>query len=281
MLAILCLLGSILSIQLGSSYAKLLFPAIGPLPTVMLRVTLAAIMVLAIFRPKWPVKEAIKPVLLYGACLGLMNCAFYLALTRIPLGICVALEFTGPLTVALLSSKKKIDLVWVAFAALGIFLILPLHVDGQLDPIGIVLALLAGTGWGLYIVFGKKVSALIDEQTAVSLGMGVAAAITLPFGISTIQLAQLTPHIWLQTLNVAVMASAIPYVLEMIALKRISTTTFGVLMSIEPAMAAVSGLLILHETLTVVQWLAILCIMVASGGSAATSRGGESPEMIA
>jgi len=275
MLAIILVLIAIASIQFGSSFAKTLFPLIGPLPTVMLRVTIAALIMALIFRP-WrarPAREAVRPLLFYGASLGLMNCAFYLALRRIPLGITVALEFTGPLAVALFSSKKKVDWLWALSAAFGIFLILPLHIEGaKLDLVGIALALVAGVGWAFYIIFGKKVGALVEARAAASIGMIVAATVTLPFGLPTIHWASVTPHIWLIGLGIAIMASAVPYTLEMFALKKIHTTTFGILMSIEPAMAALSGLIVLSEHLSRSQWIAIFCIIVASGGSSLTSR---------
>jgi inner membrane transporter RhtA len=185
----------------------------------------------------------------------------------------VALEFTGPLTVALLASKKKIDLLWAALAVAGIWLILPLHVAGaRLDPYGILLSLAAGLFWALYIVFGKKVGTMIQGGYAASLGMVVASLVTIPFGVSALHLAALSAKVWWVALGVAVLSSAVPYTIEMFAMKKLPTTTFGILMSVEPALAALSGLAILGEQLSPVQWLAILCVIVASGGSALTSR---------
>jgi inner membrane transporter RhtA len=207
-----------------------------------------------------------------------MNLTFYLALTRIPLGICVALEFTGPLAVALLSSKQKIDFIWAFLAASGIVLILPLKSgEAPLDPIGILLALFAGLCWALYIVFGKQLGTLISGGFATSLGMIVASLSTLPFGLAKTHLSDFTPKILLIGTGVAILSSAIPYTIEMFAMKDIPTKTFGILMSVEPAIAALSGLLILGEHLQPTQWIAIFCVIVASAGSSKTSLVNQQP----
>lgn len=274
MLAIGLVLVAIVSVQLGSSFAKNLFPLIGPLATVFLRVTISAAIMLIVFRP-WRVKiskDALKPLIGYGVSLGLMNCVFYLALQRIPLGICVALEFIGPLTVSVLSSKRRLDLLWVLFAGIGILLILPLKgsVD-TLDPVGIILALLAGVGWGLYIIFGQRLTAKLDEKYAAAWGACVAALVTWPIALPAIEFTKFSGEVMSQALLVAVLASSLPYTLEMFALKRLTATTFGILMSLEPAMAALSGLIILRETLSGLQWAAIGAIIFASAGSALTA----------
>jgi inner membrane transporter RhtA len=274
MFTISLVLAAIVSVQLGSSIAKTLFPIVGPLTVVSLRVSIAALIMVLVFRP-WRAKvprEAIKPLLMYGISLGLMNCAFYLALERIPLGICVALEFIGPLSVGIIASKRKIDLLWVFFAVVGIVLILPLDVSyADIDFLGIILALTAGLGWALYIVFGKRLSAHLDERIAAAWGMVIATIATWPVVLPFVNVSKIDAHVLAIAFMVAVLASAIPYTLEMFGLKRLSATTFGILMSIEPAMAAISGLLILNETLNPVQWLAIISIIVASGGSTFTS----------
>lgn len=274
MFAFISVLVGMLSVQLGASFAKRLFPVIGAIPTVMLRISIAAIILAAVWRP-WKAtldRKSCKAILLYGACLGFMNLTFYLALTRIPLGICVALEFTGPLAIALLSSKKKIDFVWAILATLGIALILPLN-SGQtpLDPIGILLSLLAGLFWALYIVFGQKLGALIHGGQATSLGMIIASLVTLPFGLTSVKFSDLTPTVLLLGTLVAILSSAVPYTIEMFAMKKIPAKTFGILMSVEPAIAALSGLVILKEHLYISQWIAILCVIAASAGSAKTS----------
>lgn len=275
MIAIFSVVIAMLSIQMGASFAKGLFLVIGAVPTAMLRISIAAIILVAIWRP-WRAalnKKSLEAILLYGICLGIMNLTFYLALTRIPLGICVALEFTGPLAVALLSSKQKIDVFWALLAALGIVLILPLNTgEAPLDPLGIAMALLAGFCWALYIVFGKKLGDIIHGGFASSLGMLVAAIVTLPFGMASAHFDSFTPDIFIMAAGVAILSSAIPYTIEMFAMKKMATQTFGILMSIEPAIAALSGLLILHEQLAATQWAAIACVTMASAGSAKTSR---------
>jgi len=268
------------SVQMGASFAKGLFPIIGPYSTVLLRISIAAAILVLIWRPwrqslggKWLNKSSLKALVLYGTCLGLMNMTFYLALTRIPLGICVALEFTGPLAVALLASKKKIDFIWAILAALGICLILPLKAEQTaLDPIGILLALFAGTCWAFYIVFGKRVGTMVHGGIASSLGMVIASLVTVPFVATQIVWSDLTPKILLLGTGVALLSSAIPYTIEMFAMKKVPTKTFGILMSLEPAIAALSGLLMLNEKLDSTQWLAIVCVIMASAGSAKTSK---------
>ncbi len=283
MLAILSLLSAMVSVQIGAAFAKSLFPILGPIPTVMLRISIAAMILALVWRP-WRTKitkKSAKAILLYGTTLGLMNITFYLSLTRIPLGICVALEFTGPLTVALFSSKHKTDLVWAILATIGIILILPLKTgQAPLDTIGILLALFAGACWAFYIVMGNKLGALLHAGTATSLGMIVAAIVTLPFGLATVHFASLTPNVLFWGAAVAILSSAIPYSIEMVAMKKIPIKTFGIFMSLEPAIAALSALLILREHLYTSQWLAILCVITASAGSALNNPGQSVPNVL-
>jgi inner membrane transporter RhtA len=275
MLAELSVLLGMASVQLGASFAKGLFPLVGPAPTVMLRTSIAAIVLAIIWRP-WRAhlnKRSLKAIILYGTCLGFMNLAFYLALTRIPLGICVALEFTGPLAVALLASKQKIDFIWAFLAAVGIVFIMPWKTGyGHLDLEGIFLALLAGLCWAFYIVFGTRLGSIIHGGFASSLGMIVASLCTLPFGLISVRFSDLTPTVLSIGTGVAILSSAIPYTIEMFAMKQIPTKTFGILMSVEPGIAAIFGLFILKEHLQVVQWFAIACVVIASAGSAKTSK---------
>jgi inner membrane transporter RhtA len=266
---------SIVSVQLGASYAKTLFPLIGPLPTALLRISLATAVLLPVWRP-WRARldrRAAAAILLYGVCLGIMNMTFYLALTRVPLGVCVALEFLGPLSVALLASRRRLDFVWAALAAVGVLLILPLRAEqAPLDGWGVLLALVAGACWAFYIVFGKKAGALVHGGVATSLGMAVATLIALPFGLSAARLGAVTPRVLAVAFGVAVFSSAVPYSLEMFALETMPARTFGILMSLEPAVAALFGLAILKERLDASRWAAIACVIVASAGSSATAR---------
>ncbi|WP_019903993.1 DMT family transporter [Methylobacterium sp. 77] len=263
------LVGSILSLVIGTSFAKQLFPVIGAEGTSAYRVTLAALLLLAVWRPwRRPLgRRDAGVVLLYGLVLGCMNLLFYLALRTIPLGLAIAIEFVGPLTVAVASSRRAIDLVWVALAILGLGLLLPLdRASAGLDPTGVACALGAALCWALYILVGQKAGHLPGGQ-AVALGMSVAALVILPFGIAGAGMALLSPSIVVAGLAVAILSSAIPYSLEMVALRGLPRHTFGILLSLEPVCGALAGFLILGERLTPLQGGAIACIMAASIGS--------------
>ncbi|QDK39250.1 DMT family transporter [Bdellovibrio sp. NC01] len=278
--SIILVLIAIFSIQGGASFAKQLFTVLGPGVTTFLRVWISALLLLVIFQP-WKhklTKNTWGVVALYGMSLGAMNLLFYLALQRIPLGVAVALEFTGPLAVATFASKKALDVVWALLAGLGIVLILPhANFSSSIDVIGVALALGAGFFWGLYIVFAKKVGRSIVGGSATALGMFFAALTVTPTAIPQLHFADYTLQIWLSALAVAVLSSALPYSLEMIALRSIPSKTFGVLMSLEPAVAALMGFVFLNEKLSGLQLMAILCVMVASSGSSLTSRTAEVP----
>jgi inner membrane transporter RhtA len=259
------------SIQFGASLAKELFPTLGVAATSGLRLIFASAMLAAVFRP-WETKIT-KSIFLYGASLGAMNFSFYFALERIPLGVAVALEFTGPLVVAILSSKKKTDFLWALVAAIGLGLLIPkTELERELDPIGLLLALLAGFFWALYILFGKKAGKGLPSGVVASLGMLVASLVVLPMGVVIDGKAFFTWSAWPLALLVAFFGSALPYSLEMIALKEIPAQTFAVMMSLEPALAALVGYLYLKERLGVSECLAIFCVMVASAGSAWGNR---------
>jgi inner membrane transporter RhtA len=267
-LSILLLIVAMISIQFGASFAKQIFHIVPPAGITMLRTSLAAIFLLALWRPwrgNWD-RSAWRLVLPYGASLGIMNLLFYLSLERIPLGIAVAVEFTGPLGLALFSSRRKQDLLWVVLAALGIILISPITGHDALDPIGLLLALGAGFCWALYIIFGQRMGRRIPAGTATALGMLVAALVTVPMGVFYVDEQFLKAQVWVIGLIVAAFSSALPYSLEMMVLKHLPTKTFGILMSLEPAIAALMGLLFLRETLNLQQGLAMGCIMVASAG---------------
>ncbi|WP_246580290.1 EamA family transporter [Deinococcus aestuarii] len=258
-----------LSIQGGAAFAKTLFPTLGAAGTTALRVTLAAALLSLVFRPNLRALSpaAWRAVLPYGAALGLMNLTFYLSLTRLPLGLAVTLEFVGPLVLSLVLSRRLGDLVWVGLAALGIVLIAPHGGEGgTLDPLGAALALTAGAFWALYILAGGAVGRRVPGTTGVVAGMLVAAVVTLPFGLVQAGTGLLAPPALLAGLAVAVLSSALPYSLEMAALRALPARVFGVLMSLEPALAALSGLLFLGERLTALQWLAMLCVIAASAG---------------
>jgi Predicted permease, DMT superfamily len=263
-----------ISIQSGASLAKSLFPLIGAPGVTALRIALGTLILVVIFKP-WRLrfkKEQRLPLLFYGLSLGAMNYMFYLSIQTIPLGIAVALEFTGPLAVALFSSRRPVDFIWVVLAVLGLWFLLPLGQNvSHIDLTGAALALGAGACWAIYILTGQRAGEEHGPAT-VALGSLIAAIVFVPIGM-----AQATESIWQWSilpvgLAVAVLSTALPYSLEMIALTRLPTRIFGTLMSMEPALAAVSGMVFLGETLTLTQTLALCSIIAASMGSTLTMR---------
>ena len=268
------LLVAMVSVQTGAALVKGLFPRVGVAGATTLRLALASVMLLAVWRPwrRLPKARETRSLLIYGVAMGIMNLCFYSALARIPLGIAVALEFSGPLAVAMAASHRAVDFAWVALAALGLVALLPLGLAHEpLSPAGIAFALAAGGCWALYIVFGQKAGSLHGGMTA-ALGTVIGALVIIPFGLAQAGAALLDPGLLPIACAVALLSSALPYSLEMFALTRLPTRTFGVLMSGEPALGALSGWCFLHEHLSLVQWAAVASIMLASAGSTITSR---------
>lgn len=268
------LLIAMASVQSGASLAKSMFPLIGAQGTTTLRLVFASLILLLVLRP-WRATltaKSLRTVIIYGIALGGMNFLFYMSLRTVPLGIAVALEFTGPLTVALLSSRRAIDFVWIILAVTGLLLLIPTGESGaNIDLTGIGYALGAGVCWAMYIVSGQKAGADNGIQTA-ALGVLIAAIFIAPIGIVHTGSALLNPALLTTALGVAILSTALPYSLEMMALTRLPARTFSTLMSIEPAFGALSGLLFLHESLTLTQWLAIGSIILASVGATLTMR---------
>jgi inner membrane transporter RhtA len=270
---------AMVSVQAGAAIAKGLFPSVGVAGATTLRLSLAGILLFAVFRP-WRVRPSAREacnIIIYGAATGCMNFCFYSALSRIPLGPAVALEFTGPLGLAMAMSRRPIDFLWIALAALGLAALLPTglgsaHLSGE----GIAFALAAGVFWALYIVFGRRAGTARGGAT-VALGTAVGALVVTPVGLAQAGARLLDPSILPAALGVAFLSSALPYSLEMFAMTRLPTRTFGVLLSGEPALGALSGWCLLGETLTGVQWAAIASIMIATAGSAASSRPAPQP----
>ncbi len=258
--------------QLGATLAKSLFPIVGAGGTAALRLAIAALILLAVWRP-WRIRftpQQLRTLIVYGVAMGWMNYFFYLALSYIPLGITMALEFTGPLGVALFASRRPIDFLWIFLAALGLLALLPLGLSGQsLSGLGVAYALGAGACWALYIVYGRRAGAAHGGQIT-ALGTVIGALMIVPIGYAHSGLQLFAPAILPLAVGVALLSSAIPYSLEMFALPRIPPRTYGVLMSLNPALGAVAGLVLLGEMLTWVQWAAIVSIVAASAGSAAT-----------
>jgi inner membrane transporter RhtA len=269
---IAALLVAMVCFQLGATLAKGLFPIVGPGGTAALRLGFASVILLAVWRP-WHIRftrQQLRTVIVYGVAMGWMNYFFYLALSYIPLGITMALEFTGPLGVALFASRRPIDFLWIVLAALGLVALLPLGLGGQpLSVLGVLFALGAGACWALYILFGRRAGAAHGGQIT-ALGTVIGALMIVPIGFAHSGATLLAAAILPLAAGVAVLSSALPYSLEMYAMPRIATRTFGVLMSLNPALGAVAGLVFLDETLTLVQWAAIASIVGASAGSAAT-----------
>lgn len=271
LLAVLC---SIISLCVGTSFGKSLFPIIGPSGTAAVRVIFAAFVLVPIFQPwKQPISlKSMKVVALYGLVLAVMNSIFYESIHRLPLGIAIAIEFTGPLTVAIASSHRLIDFVWIALAAVGLGLLLPLAPGAvALDPLGILFAFSAAVLWAMYIILGKKMADLPSGQ-ATALGVLCAALVLMPVGIVKAGPHLLEPQILIGGFCLCLGSSAIPYTLEMWAMKKLPKNTFSILLSMEPAVGALSGMVVLHESLTIMQWVAVCSVMVASIGTTLTAR---------
>ncbi|MDA0137070.1 EamA family transporter [Solirubrobacter sp. CPCC 204708] len=252
--------------QVGSALAKQLFDEVGSFGTVALRLCFAAAVLLALWRPSLRIeRRAWTVVLTYGLVLGLMNLCFYLSLDRLPLGIAVTIEFLGPLAVALAGSRRWLDGVWVLLAGGGVVLLM--EGRGALDTVGVLLALAAGAFWGLYIVVGAALGRHTTEGNGLALGMVVAAAVAVPVGVADSGTALLEPWVLAAGLGVALLSSVIPYTLDLEALRRMPPRVFGILMSLEPAAAALIGLALLGETLSWSQWVAVLCVVAASAGA--------------
>lgn len=271
MLALLVAMGSM---QLGAAFAESLFPTVGPHGATTLRLTFSALILAAVRRP-WRSPRpagATLPLLAYGLSLGAMNTLFYMALRTVPLGIAVALEFIGPLSVAAVASRRWIDGAWIALAATGLILLLPLHRSvGAVDLDGAALALGSGGCWALYILFGRRVGRSIGPS-ATALGMIIAAAVFAPLGAVQAGPALLSPTILAGGVLLALLSSALPYSLEMVALTRLPVLAFGTMMSLEPAIGALAGVAVLHQHPAPIQWTGMASVILASLGTTLTAR---------
>lgn len=273
------------SVQIGASIAKLLFPVLGPIGTTCLRVLLAAIVLMLIARP-WnrqamarPSRRGMIAILAYGLSLAVMNMVFYAALARLPLGVTVAIEFMGPLTLAVIGSRRALDLLWAAMAIGALLLLLqPWQMAAsqhRLDPLGVLLALGAAVTWALYILTGRHLGSHVEGISATALGMSFAAIVVLPFGFEAVPALATHPALIASAFGMAMLSSAVPYSIEMMAMRRMSMRGFSILMSLEPAIATLAGLFLLGEHLSLTRWLAIGGIVAASLGSAAA---GDAPQ---
>ncbi|MGH2965225.1 MAG: EamA family transporter [Solirubrobacterales bacterium] len=260
-------IGAIASLQLGAAVATTLFDEVGPTGAVLLRTGFAAVILVAIWRPAVPHRASgpLRDAVLLGLVLAGMNLSFYAALDRIPLGIAVTLEFTGPLAVAVAGSRRATDVVWVVLAAAGILILSPLH--GSLDGPGAAFALLAGACWAGYIVLATRVGRAFAGGRGLAVAMVVATIVLIPAGVVGGGTALGRPGLLAVGLAVAVLSSAIPYSLELEALRRIRRGTFGVLMSLEPAVASLVGLAVLGQGLSPTEVVAIALVVAASAGA--------------
>ena len=265
---------AMISVQSGASIAKMLFPLVGAEGATSLRLIVGASALMLFFRPwrsHWSAAN-LAPLLVYGVVLGAMNFLFYQSILTLPLGVAVAFEFTGPLLVAILGSRRFIDFLWIILAMLGLSLLLPIgHSLSNIDITGAAYALAAGACWALYIIFGKKSGTKNGAATA-AVGTFIGALCFAPIGIWQNGMALVTPDVLPLAISVGILSTALPFSLEMIALTKMPARTFGTLMSLEPAVGALSGLIILGERLTFLEWCALGAIVLASAGATLTIK---------
>jgi inner membrane transporter RhtA len=265
----LLVLVAVSSVQFGAALAKSLFDEVGAGGTVFLRVLFAALILVAVWRPAVAGRSLAdwRLIGLFGLTLAGMNLAFYASLDRIPLGIATTFEFVGPLGVAIAGSRRPIDLAWVVLAGTGIVLLSDFG-GADLDRVGVALALLAGGFWAAYILLSARVGSAFPGATGLALAMAAGAVMLAPVGIADARGDLLVPGVLAVAAAVALLSSAIPYTLEMEALRRMPVGVFGVMMSIEPAVAALAGFIVLDEGLATRELVAILLVVAATAGAA-------------
>ena len=260
---------AITSLQFGAALGVTLFDDVGPTGAAAVRLVFAAAILLAIWRPRprAHTREALRVALVFGLVLGTMNWTIYLALDRIPVGIAITLEFLGPLAVAVAGSRTRLDLLWVAFAAVGVVLLADPFGAGGPDGLGVLFALIAGACWAAYIVLAQQAGRHFRGATGLALAMGVAMLVPLAPGIATAGSDLLAAEVLAVGAIVALASSVIPYSLETEALRRMRRNVFGVLMSLEPAVAALAGFLVLSQELGARELVAIGLVVAASAGA--------------
>lgn len=266
-------LGAVASVQSGAAIATRLFPDVGPTGTLLLRLGLSAVLLLAVARPRWSGHGRSDATLAigYAVVLAAMNGTFYEALDRIPLGIAVTVEFVGPLAVAVAGSRRRLDVLWVVLAAVGVAL-LTSGGGNDIDLAGVGWAATAGVFWAAYILLTQRLGRAFPGATGLAIGLTIGTVCVLPFGIAAAGTKLLRPDVLGRGAAVALLSSALPYSLELFALRRMRASVFSVLMSLEPAMAAVSGLLFLGQHLKLREWIAVGCVMTASIGATRSNR---------
>jgi inner membrane transporter RhtA len=264
-------LAGIVSVQIGAAMAKQLFATVGSTGTVALRLFFAAAILLVVWRPSLRLsRRAWAVVISYGLVLGAMNLCFYLALARLPLGVTVTITFLGPLAVAIGGSRRWLDGLWALLAAGGVVLLAE-GGSGDVQLIGILLALAAAACWASYILLSVALGRHTTDGGGLAIGMALATVVVAPIGIADAGTGLLEPGVLVVGFAVALLSSVIPYSLELEALRRMPPKVFGVLMSLEPAVAALVGLVVLDEILGVTQWLAVLMVVAASVGATRTT----------
>ncbi len=262
------------SVQFGAAVAISLFDRVGPAGAVTLRLFIAAVLLGIMARPRVrSIRRAdLGVALAFGLVLAGMNLSFYEAIARIPLGVAVTIEFSGPLALALIGSRRWLDLLWAALAGTGVALFT--SGGGRLDPVGIVLAFLAGAGWIGYILLNKETGRRFDTSTGLSIAMAAGALAILPIGLAAAGATLFHPDVLLIGAAVAVLSSVLPYSLEVVALRQVTPRAFGVLLSMDPAVAAVAGVAVLGQHLTTRELVALLLVSVANLGNALAGRPG-------
>jgi inner membrane transporter RhtA len=260
-------LAAIVSVQSGAAIAIKLFPDVGPGGAVLLRIAISAVLLVAVARPRLSAasNRDLAEAAVFGLALAGMNATFYAALERVPLGVAVTVEFVGPLGVAVAGSRRRLDLLWVGLAAAGVVLLT--SGGGHIDIVGVALAFIAGCFWAAYILLSQRVGRAFPGASGLAIALIVAAVAVAPYGVVAGGGHLLDGSVLLRGAAVAVLSSALPYSLELFALRRMRASVFGVLMSLEPAVAALSGLVFLGQHLVAREWIAISCVVVASIGA--------------
>jgi inner membrane transporter RhtA len=269
----LLLLGSIVSIQVGASIAVRMFPTIGPVATTFLRLTFASLLLVVASRRSIDAtaRQNAGWLVLFGLVIAVMNLSFYGAISRIPLGLAVAIEFVGPLGLAAATSRRPLEFAWIGLAAIGLGLLAP-EIGNTLDPIGVALALLAGVGWASYVVLSRRLGGSVTGNAGLALGMLAAAVFALPAELVTGGLERVDALVLGGTIAVAVLSTALPLSLEFAALKRVSARTYGIVMTLEPVAAAVAGAVLLFQALDPKLLLAVVCVTIAALGVTISDR---------
>jgi inner membrane transporter RhtA len=270
------LLLAILSMQFGAALAISFFGVLGPLRASALRLAFSGLILLAFIRPDIGIlRRRFWLLLLFGAVLAGMNLTIYQALARLPQGVAITVEFLGPLAVAAATSRRRIDFLWIGLALFGVLLLTPVagSTTGRLDPVGLVLALVAAAGWGAYVLISPKVGQAVPGHDGLAFGFGLAGLLVLPLALLLGGGTGAPPTaVLLGMLAVAVFSTAIPFTLEFEALRRMPPKTYGVLVTLEPAVASLAGLILLHQAIGPRALAAMLAVTVAAMGATLTKK---------